>query len=233
MEKHKKVKKLELIEKNPKDIRNLFNKIAPQYDRNNTIISLGLHILVKKSLVNSLDITSGEKILDACCGTGDISKLIKKRNCKAELTGADFSEEMLKIAQKRVKDVNFIKTDVTDLPFKDGNFDKVVMSFGLRNIKDYGKALDEVWRVLKFGGEFVHLDFGEKVAISKTFDYITRIACKMLFKEGKSYEYLLQSKREFFPPDKLIKEFEAHGFSLVRRKDFLFGIISFQVLRKV
>lgn len=224
---------MELIEKNPKDIRNLFDRIAPQYDRNNTIISLGLHILVKKSLVNSLNIASGEKILDACCGTGDISKLIKKRWSMAEVTGADFSEEMLKIAKKRVKGVNFIQTDVTALPFKAETFDKVVMSFGLRNIKDYGKALDEVWRVLKFGGEFVHLDFGKKVAISNTFDFITRIACKTLFKEGKSYEYLLQSKRDFFSPDKLIKEIEPHGFSLVGRKDFLFGIISFQVLRKV
>ena len=224
---------MELIEKNPKDILNLFNKIAPQYDRNNAIISLGLHILVKKSLVNSLEITSGEKILDACCGTGDIAKLVKMRVCNAEVTGADFSEEMLKIAQQRVKGVNFVKTNVTNLPFKDENFDKVIMSFGLRNIKNFDKALDEVWRVLKFGGEFVHLDFGEKVPISKNFDFITRFACKILFREGKSYEYLIQSKRDFFSPNELIKEFKIHGFSIVRRKDFLFGIISLQILRKV
>ena len=151
---------MELIEKNPADIKKLFNKIAPFYDINNTVMSLGLHKIVKHRLVAELNIKIGEKILDACCGTGDISGIIKKTCPMSDVIGVDFSEEMLNIARKKYKNIEFREANMLELPFKSNNFDKVVMTFGLRNIRDYRKALVECRRVLISGGEFIHMDFG-------------------------------------------------------------------------
>lgn len=220
-----------LIDKQPEDIQALFNGIAPDYDRNNAIISLGLHTLVKRQVVKSLNAGEHEKILDACCGTGDITWLIKEIYPKVDVIGADFSAEMLKIAKSRIKNTEFVNADMTNLPFEDGTFDKVVMSFGLRNIKDYKKALTECKRVLKVRGEFIHLDFGKKTFPSKIFDIITTIACNIFFDDTQKYQYLLKSKQQFPKPEKLIEELDQSGFKLKQRKDFLLGVISMQIFR--
>lgn len=220
-----------LIDKQPEDIQALFNGLAPDYDRNNSIISLGLHTLVKRQVVKSLNAGEHEKILDACCGTGDITWLIKEIYPKVDVIGADFSAEMLKIAKSRIKNTEFVNADMTNLPFEDGTFDKVVMSFGFRNIKDYKKALSECKRVLKDRGEFIHLDFGKKTFPSKIFDIITTIVCNIFFDDTQKYQYLLKSKQQFPQPEKLIEELDQSGFKLKQRKDFLLGVISMQIFR--
>lgn len=221
-----------LSKKSPEEIKTLFNKIAPRYDINNNLISLGLHKSVKKLAINELGISENYYILDACCGTGDIAKFIYDRNPNCRIQGVDFSKKMIELAKKKYPFINFEEGDCTNLNYNSETFDVVTMTFGLRNIPDYTKAIKEIYRVLKPGGQYLHLDFGQKNLFSKVFDKIAGVTIKLFYDDETPYKYLISSKKEFFTPTNLIKQFEQNGFKLIRRKDFLFGIISMQILEK-
>lgn len=221
------------ISKTTANIQNLFNQIADRYDFMNSLISFGLHRAVKSDAISLLDIRPHIKILDACCGTGDIAELIKTKEHLTDITGIDFSENMLSIAKKRIKDVNFIKGDITATNFPSESFNIVAMSFGLRNIQNPEKALYEINRILKTGGEFLHLDFGNKNILSGIFDIEAPVFAKIFTKDTEPYKYLIKSKEMFPSPDELILDFEKCGFKFKNRKDFVFGSISAQVMEKV
>ena len=221
------------LEKTPEKIQNLFNLIAPQYDQNNDIISLFMHRFVKKSVVEAIpEVSENAKILDLCTGTGDIAALLKKRFPSADITGVDFSDAMLKIARRKHKTINFVNADCLKLPFEDNSFDLVTISFGLRNTVSFDKALSEISRVLKPGGLFVHLDFGDanKYADRVFYELVKFIA---ELQEDDCYVYLLQSKNEFPPVEKLVELFASHGLKYEMRRDYIFGIISAQYCIKI
>ena len=220
------------LSKTPENIRMMFNVIAEKYDFMNELISLGQHRIVKRKSLKMLDIRPHSKVLDACCGTGDLGVLIKKEEPLADITGIDFSEKMLSIARNRIESINFIQKDITDLDFPDNSFDFVVMGFGLRNVVNPEKALYELYRVLKPGGEFLHLDFGKKNFFGNFFDFEVPLLAKIFNSNSEAYDYLIKSKKNFPSPDELIKDFEKCGFKFKLRKDFVFGVISAQVMKK-
>ncbi len=220
------------VSKNPNEIREMFNKIADKYDFNNNIISLGLHKLIKKIAIKRLIINDNMRILDECTGTGDIANYISKNNKTLNIIGIDFSENMIEIARKKHPKITFLQEDCTKLPFQNNSFDIITMSFGLRNIENYKQAIKESFRVLEDNGQLMHLDFGRKNFFSKIFDFIAEKTTHILYGKAVPYEYLVKSKREFFTPENLIKEFEKEGFILKERKDYLFGIISMQIFIK-
>lgn len=217
-----------MLDKNPQKIQEIFNHIAPQYDQNNDIISLFTHRFIKNDVVNFLpELSDNAKILDLCTGTGDIAALLKKRFPNADITGADFSEEMLKVAIRKHKKLNFVNADCMKLPFKNESFDLVTISFGLRNTTNYNKVMSEISRVLKPGGIFVHLDFGDAHEFAdKVFYKLVKFIAEL--QGDDSYVYLLQSKNEFPPVEKLVELFARHGLKYEMRKDYLLGIISAQ-----
>ncbi len=218
--------------KAPEYIQNLFNLIAEKYDLLNNAMSFGLHKIIKKDCIKLLNLKEGTNILDGCCGTGDMARFVKEIQPLSEVTGVDFSENMLNIAEKKVKNVHFMKKDVTSTDFPDNSFDAVIMGFGLRNISNPERALSEILRILKPGGKFLHLDFGQKNFASSLFNLIIPISAFIFGGDFKSYFYLIKSKNAFPEPDELISDFEKGGFVFVKRKDYLFGIISTQILRK-
>lgn len=220
------------LSKSPEKIRSLFNGIAEKYDFMNNLISLGLHRKIKKISAETLDIKPHSKVLDACCGTGDMADIIKKIQPLADVTGCDFSEKMLEIAKAKIYNVKFIYSDVSNLEFSDNNFDFVTMAFGLRNIANPEKVLNEIYRVLKPGGEFLHLDFGRKNLLNGIFDIEAPLFAKMFYGNKSPYEYLVKSKRVFPEPDELIEDFEKCGFKFKKKKDFLCGAISVQIMKK-
>lgn len=219
-------------DKNPQKIEEMFDNISDSYNRNNNIISLGFHNLVKKRALKLLEIKNNSKILDLFCGTGDIVSLFLKTHKNLKIIGVDFSENMLKIAKNRSPQSEFIKADCTNLPFEENCFDIITMSFGLRNVQNRKRAIIESYRILKPEGELLHLDFGLKNIFSKVFDIIAFCGIKLFYNRKLPYKYLIDSKNEFPEPQKLIEEFETAGFKLKQRKDFLFGIISAQVFVK-
>lgn len=218
--------------KTPENIQKLFNTIAYKYDFMNNLISLGMHKSVKKKCVENLDIKPHTRILDACTGTGDIAYFIKQKEPYASVTGIDFSENMLKIACKRQPDIDLRKGDVTHLEFEDNTFDIVTMGFGLRNITNPEKALSEIHRVLKAGGYFMHLDFGKKNILNKFFDITVPLTARLFYGNALPYGYLISSKQEFPEPHELIKDFEKSGFKFVKRKDYVMGALSVQIMKK-
>ncbi len=219
--------------KNPEKIKKMFNEIAVKYDFMNKIISLGLHKYVKYLSIKRLKITQNAKVLDLCTGTGDIAGFIKKIQPTAEITAVDFSENMLNIARKKVENVNFIQADCTELPLDNDSFDICTISFGLRNIENRTKAVSEIYRVLKKKGIFMHLDFGRSnFLFENLFNLIIPKLVKIFYKNAIPYEYLVKSKQTFPAPKELISEFEKSGFLLIKKSDFLFGIISSQIFSK-
>ena len=139
-------------------MRDLFDRIARRYDLINDVQSGGLHRLWKRGVIREARISQGENALDVCCGTGDLAFALAREG--AEVTGLDFSQEMLNVASKRAgssttdsktTNPNFIHGDAMQLPFSDDSFDVVTMAYGLRNLSDWEKGLSELHRVLRPG----------------------------------------------------------------------------------
>ena len=219
-------------DKSPKVVKNMFDSIAEHYDRMNNVISFGMDKIIKKKCIKFLGIGEKSTVLDLCTGTGDLVKIIQALRPKTGITAVDFSKNMLAIAKNQIKNAKFLEADATNLPFEDNTFDFVTISYGLRNIQDRAKAINEMYRVLKTGGKVLHLDFGEKNMLGKMFEVFVPYFARILGKDYQSYKYLVNSKQTFPEPNALIKEFEDQNFKLVERKDFLFGAISAQVFTK-
>jgi len=221
-----------LTDKNPQIISKMFDNISNSYDRNNNIISLGIHKIIKRLAIKLLNLSDNQKIIDICCGTGDISEILSKTPYQLDIYGIDFSEKMIFIAKKKFPSLKFEIGDATNLNILNSSIDIITMTFGLRNIDNRSKAIKEAYRILKPNGQFLHLDFGYKNIFSKIFDIIALIGIRALYKNTAPYSYLIKSKREFPDPDKLIEEFTSEGFKLMKKKEYLFGIISAQVYYK-
>ena len=221
------------LDKSPEKISKMFDNIAKVYDRNNNIISFGTHNIIKKLAVDELDLKDGQKVLDICCGTGDIGKILSDTKYKLDVIGVDFSDNMLQICRRNCEEyTDLIKADATDLPFENNEFDIITMTFGLRNVQNRKLAIKEAYRVLKPNGQMLHLDFGRKNLPSKVFDFISKIGIRLFYGNKLPYEYLINSKNEFPEPEELIKEFEAENFKLRKQKDYLLSIVSAQVFTK-
>ncbi len=218
--------------KRSEEIKEMFNKIAPNYDFLNEKISFGTHKFVKKQAMKLLNLESNANVLDICTGSGDLIDIVKYYYPNCNITGIDFSEKMLEIAKKKYPKITFSVQNASELNFYDATFDCVTSAFGFRNIQEKTKTLNEISRVLKNGGYFMHLDFGAKHIIAKIYNLIALMLAKKCSKDFDAYKYLIKSINNFLPPKELIKNFEKHNFKLIKRKDFFFGIISCQIMQK-
>lgn len=147
-------------------IRDIFNRIAPVYDQLNDWLSLGQHRIWKQMAVKWSNASSGDTSLDLCCGSGDLAlRLARQVGATGYVYGVDFSSQQLAIAQKRSQQqyphysINWVESDVLDLPFADNYFDAATMGYGLRNVIDIPRSLKELHRVLKPGAKTAILDF--------------------------------------------------------------------------
>lgn len=221
-----------MCDKNPQKVKALFNEIAQYYDKTNNYISFFTHYIIKYLALKELNIKPRSMILDVCCGTGDFTQIINKFYPRVNIIGIDFSQNMIKLAKIKNPNGVFAVADCLNLPFKEREFNYVTASFGLRNIENRKQAISEIYRVLDYGGEFLHVDFGEHNKLSKIFDFIVPIIAKISKINIQHYKYLIDTKNDFPQPDKLIEEFSELGFKFVKRKDYLFGAISIQIMEK-
>ncbi|MEB3160610.1 MAG: bifunctional demethylmenaquinone methyltransferase/2-methoxy-6-polyprenyl-1,4-benzoquinol methylase UbiE [Synechocystis sp.] len=150
----------------PDTVKAIFARIAPQYDDFNFWLSLGQHRIWKAMAVKWSGAKPGDRLLDVCCGSGDLALQGAKRvGVKGSVVGLDFCEELLAIAAQRQQesyaryDVQWQQGDALNLPFTDQSFDAATMGYGLRNVGNIPQALRELARVLKPGAKVAILDF--------------------------------------------------------------------------
>ncbi len=148
-------------------IQGIFNRIAPVYDQLNDGLSWGQHRIWKKMAVGWSGAKPGDTALDLCCGSGDLALLLAQQVGESgQVFGVDFSSCQLKIAQHRPRpftiptaEISWREADVLELPFSDNTFDCATMGYGLRNVVDIPRSLQELHRVLKPGAKAAILDF--------------------------------------------------------------------------
>jgi demethylmenaquinone methyltransferase/2-methoxy-6-polyprenyl-1,4-benzoquinol methylase len=227
--------------KDPAKISTLFSSIAPRYDLLNRLLSLGLDSCWRRFAVNQLPKIDNAKFLDVATGTCDVALEIVKRYPNAKVVGVDFSEGMLELGKEKVKkaghqdriEVRF--ADVTSLPFDDNTFDASIIAFGIRNVQDYKKGIEELGRVLKSGGKVVILEF---TSIQNRFFripyrfYITKILPligEIISGKKGAYKYLPSSMLEFPGPEEFKKAIEEAGLQDVKYYKLTFGITAVHV----
>ena len=193
---------------NPEIIRSMFSKVAANYDKGNTVLSMGVHHLWRKKLVKFSGAKVGDKVLDCATGTGDLAIEFKNKVGSAgSVTGTDFCAEMLIPAPQKAKDkgldITFEQADVTALQYGDKQFDITSISFGIRNVSDPVKALKEMARVTKSGGKVMVLEFGQVnvPVIGSLYNYYSQnILPKiggLVTGQKDAYEYLQKSSAAF------------------------------------
>lgn len=193
---------------NPVKIKEMFSKVAHQYDKANDVLSVGIHHLWRKKLVRLSQAKPGDHVLDCATGTGDLAIEFKtKVGIEGKVIGTDFCKEMLDHAPLKAKnknlDIDFSIADVTALDFTDKTFDITSISFGIRNVSDPKKGISELARVTKPGGRVCILEFGQipYPIINKIYDfYSTKILPKiggLVTGEAEAYEYLQNSSAKF------------------------------------
>ena len=223
--------------KNKESIHTLFNRIAPNYDLINRIMSLGLQAGIKKSSVKKALEKFGktpEKILDLCCGTGDISLLFQKFCPNAQISGIDFSEEMLSLAKRKAPNINFIQGDVTKTDvFTGERFDICFIGFGLRNLPDIDDFLENIKNYMNDGGVLAILDLGKPFFIMNPYFYfhynfLIPLIAKIFNKDVMPYKYLTDSTKTYPSQKEILKKIRNHGFIEEENKNFCFGIIGTQ-----
>jgi demethylmenaquinone methyltransferase/2-methoxy-6-polyprenyl-1,4-benzoquinol methylase len=193
---------------NPEIIRSMFSKVASRYDRANSVLSVGIHHLWRKKLVELSQAKPGYKVLDCATGTGDLALAFKKTvGPGGEVIGTDFCVDMLASAPDKALsqglDIKFEQADVTQLQYNDKSFDIVSISFGIRNVSDPVKALREMSRVCKPGGRVMVLEFGQmRTPVIKDLYhfYSTKILPSiggLVTGQKEAYDYLQRSSAAF------------------------------------
>ncbi|MBF2066328.1 MAG: bifunctional demethylmenaquinone methyltransferase/2-methoxy-6-polyprenyl-1,4-benzoquinol methylase UbiE [Calothrix sp. C42_A2020_038] len=181
------------------EVRAIFNRIAPVYDKLNDRLSFGQHRVWKEMAVKWSQAKLGDTCIDLCCGSGDISlRLARRVGVMGKVYGVDFSSNLLAVAASRTQysykqaPIAWVEGDVLDLPFEDNYFDAATMGYGLRNVTDIPRCLQEIYRVLKVGASCAILDFHRpQNSMMRTFQqwYLDNLVVSTATQMGLKNEY--------------------------------------------
>ena len=218
-----------------KFVKKMFDDISSNYDMLNRILSFGIDKSWRKKLIKSMDIISGQYILDVATGTGDVVFEINKKY-DVTIMGLDISKNMLEIAKLKLdkiksgaEKIEFIHGDAEELPMGDNSYDHICISFGFRNLGDYDEALKEFHRVLKPGGQLSILEFSQSK--SKIFNfmfqfYFNKILPRLasFISRADAYRYLPESVK-YFPNQSKINEFlKKNNFQNIKLTILTLGV---------
>ena len=214
----------------PETVRGMFDRIAPVYDVMNRVMTAGLDQRWRKLAVQQV-VWPGDRVLDACCGTGDLAIQAERRG--GRVVGLDFSEKMLERARPKSGAIEWVQGDALDLPFEDGAFDAATVGFGVRNLADLEGGLRELARVVRPGGKLAVLEITRPTGILRPFfrlwfDVLVPFAGRVL-PGGQAYTYLPASVRRFPGPDHLSALFVRAGFGDVHYRLLGGGIVALLV----
>ena len=216
-------------------VQSVFDRVFDKYDIMNDFMSLGIHRIWKKNLINMMNPSIKNNLIDVACGTGDIGKLyLDNTMTNAPITCVDPNKEMLnkgKEKLKKYKNIDWIIAPAEKLPIFDNSFDYYTISFGLRNTQNINKALSEAYRILKPGGRFLCLEFSKihnsnLDFIYKNYSKLIPLIGNFIAGEKEPYEYLIKSIENFVNQEELISLMEENNFKKCFYRNLSGGIVS-------
>jgi len=219
-------------------VNDLFAAIARRYDLLNDLQSFGLHRRWKHRVVELAAVGPGQRALDVCCGTGDLALALARRG--AEVTGLDFSQAMLEIAEARhlknsqssIANPKFTQGDAQQLPFPDNLFDAVTVGYGLRNLASWETGLREMFRVAKPGARLVALDFGKPPNALWRAIYFGHLRCsvpligRLFCGNADAYAYIHESLKHYPAQEGVAEKMRELKLSNVRVINLLGGAMA-------
>ena len=216
-------------------VQDVFDQVFDKYDLMNDFMSLGIHRLWKKNLINLMSPSANKKLIDVACGTGDIGKIyLDYSDENNHVTCVDPNKGMITKGKKKLakyKNINWINSKAEKLPLKDNLFDFYSISFGLRNTGDLNKSLSEAYRVLKPGGRFLCLEFSKiqnenLKFIYKQYSKLIPLIGKYVVGQKEPYEYLIESIERFVNQEELLTLMKDNKFQKCTYKNLSNGIVS-------
>jgi len=219
-------------------VRQMFNNIAGKYDFLNHFLSLGIDHYWRKVLVNMLKTQQPFQVLDIATGTGDLAIAIAKNIPNSNIIGADISEKMLEIGQKKVvkkqldKQIKIELGDSEELKYENGFFDAVTVAFGVRNYEDLDLGLKEMHRVTKDNGSVYILEFSKptvfpiKQIYNFYFSHVLPTLGKGVSKDNSAYTYLPESVKNFPDGQEFLQHLSKAGYKNIKQKKMSFGIVT-------
>ena len=219
-------------------VKGVFSSVAENYDVMNDAMSMGMHRIWKKILIELSELSEGSVVLDIASGTADIPKLINKEFKSVSMHVTDINESMLALGKERAinenffQNCNFALASGESLPYQDKTFDLVTVGFGLRNFTDKRIGLEEMNRVLKPDGVLLVLEFSKPTNsfFSQVYDWysfnvIPKLG-KLLANDSESYQYLAESIR-MHPDQETLKDMVLDsGFNKCKFYNLVNGVVA-------
>ena len=217
-------------------VQGVFSSVASKYDIMNDVMSVGIHRIWKDAMMDWLAPRPGQRLLDVAGGTGDISFRFLKRAGQGHSTVLDITESMLVEGRKRAEaermsdSLDWVVGDAMALPFEDNTFDVYTISFGIRNVTRPQEALNEAFRVLRPGGRLMVLEFSQlpnpmmqAAYDAYSFNVIPRMG-KLIANDSESYQYLVESIRNFPDQETFLGMVKAAGFENAKFRNMTLGV---------
>jgi demethylmenaquinone methyltransferase/2-methoxy-6-polyprenyl-1,4-benzoquinol methylase len=234
------------LDKRPADVSAMFDRVAERYDLLNDVLSLGQDRWWRRVVAKAVGARAGQRVLDLAAGTGTSSRTFTTAG--ANCVACDFSLGMLRVGNRRLRSappapagagvVRFVAGDALVLPFADGVFDAVTISFGLRNVADPAAALAELLRVTRPGGTLVICEFGHLPWpwLDTVYDRYLMAAlpavARRLSPASDAYSYLAESIRDWPAAAALARQLSAAGWSAVRWRNLSLGVVCVHTARR-
>ncbi len=217
------------LDKDPEEIAAMFDQVASRYDLTNDLISLGQVYLWRRVLNQAAGIRKGTSVLDVAAGTGTSSAALMAAG--AAVTAVDLSRGMVAAGKERHPEVDFVLGSATELPFPSDAFDVATISFGLRNISDPGRALEEMARVVKPGGKVVVLEFSKSPRLIRPFHdaylrFVAPFLARLASPAGAAYDYLSESIFDWHDQAELSRLMAETGLTNVQYRNLTFGAVA-------
>lgn len=224
------------------NIGKLFDGIAATYDRFNHVTSMGIDIWWRKVAIKGMKPV--EKMLDVAIGTADVAMTAIRMKKAQHVVGLDLSREMMNIGAEKVEragmkgQVEFMEGSALEMPYEDHAFEAVTCAYGIRNFSDLDKGLQEMYRVLKPGGQLVILEFSYPTnplvrwGYDLYFSNIMPLIGRLISKDGSAFTYFLNSVKHFIWGEEMIQHLKDAGFSEAKFRTLTFGITTLYTASK-
>lgn len=239
-----KIKPYSQTEGKTEQVEQMFNNIAHSYDFLNHFLSCGIDRNWRKKAILSLKPFAPNRMLDVATGTGDFAILAAKLLSPKEIVGLDLSEEMLRVAEKKVADekldgvISLTKGDCSQLPFDEMQFDSVTIAYGARNFSDLELGLREIYRVLRDDGRLVILELtsprrGPMRLLFWLYSHVYMpMVGRIISKDASAYKYL-PATMEVFPQGEQMRAILTRlGYEDVAYKRFSFGLCTLYTAKR-